>query len=95
MNKIYYILYNVKILDHLLHVARPRKKSYYCISRINHGPAATQSDCRASVFFKQLASDANTLRVIWRRDRTSMDDTDESIQVENMGVFCTVTRNSF
>lgn len=27
MNKIYYVLYNVKILDHLLHVARPRRKA--------------------------------------------------------------------
>lgn len=41
MNKIYYVLYIVKTLYHLLHVALP-KKGFYCISRSNHVPAATQ-----------------------------------------------------
>lgn len=40
MNKIYYVLYIVKTLYHLLHVALPRKRGFYCISKSNHGPAA-------------------------------------------------------
>lgn len=57
------------------------EKGFYCISRSNHGPAARQSSLfhrHAGVFFfffKQLASDANTLRVIWIGDHMSMDDT--------------------
>lgn len=57
------------------------EKRYYCISRSNHGPAPRQARLlhrHAGVFFlrkKQLASDANTLRVVWRGDHTSMDDT--------------------
>ncbi len=54
------------------------EKGYYCISRSNHGPAARQSSRfhhHAGVFEKQLASDANTSRVIWIGDHMSMDDT--------------------
>lgn len=54
------------------------EKRYYCISRSNHG---LQQDIHVrfnsmQVFcLKQLASDAKILRVIWREDHMSMDDT--------------------
>lgn len=60
------------------------EKGYYCISRSNRGPAARQPSLFLSimqVFFfflqkrKQLASDANALRVNWIGDHLSMDDT--------------------
>lgn len=46
MNKIYYVLYIVKTLYHLLHVALSKKRVFYCISRSNHGPAAWQPSRR-------------------------------------------------